>query len=328
MEDDDANDGPIGYVFAVADNPFCCWDFDHPGRTLEFLQGIDPSHFGMLGTLFAGGLETDDEIAISIALRTSYQQGVETLMSLLGAAVQAPAAIPAWIAHCQTNDLIEVVGRLRDDRPMLTQVGRKNVSFLDLAEHVHRFAWTNESGDTSTAARYGRFWRQLSTEFLDATARAEYNALKHGNRVVGGGFTLAIGIEEVPGVPARAEAMQPMGGSRFGSTFFVSERAGTKKHHIRMRRTSINWSPEALALRLGLVSMSITNVIGALRCGLGADATTVEFVRPDPLDAFDQVWQTEPSSKSFAMDSIIQIDERDEISKADLLDILENRGGA
>lgn len=145
--------------------------------------------------------------------------------------------------------------------------------------------------------------------------------------MVGGGFTLAIGIEEVPGVPAPAEAMQAMGGSRFGSTFFVSERAGTKKHHIRMRRTLINWSPEAIALRLGLVSMSITNVIGALRCGLGADPTTVEFVRPDPLDAFDQVWQTEPSPTSFAMDSIIQIEESDEISKAELLDILENRGG-
>ena len=328
VKDDDGYDGPIGYVFAVADNPFCCWDFDHPGRTLDFLEGIDPDHFGTLSTLFAGGLETDDEIAISIALRTTYQQGVETLMSLLGAAVQAPSAIPAWIAHCQTNDLKDVVGRLRDGRPMLTQVGRKSVSFLDLSEHIHRFAWADESGDTSTAARYGRFWRQLSTEFLDETARAEYNALKHGNRVVGGGFTLAIGVEEVPGVPAPAEAMRPMGGSRFGSTFLVSERVGISKHHIRTRHTSINWSPEALALRLGLISMSIANVIGALRCGLGADPTTVEFVRPDPLDAVDEVWQTERGSKSFAMDSIIRIDESDEIPKAELLDILEKRGSS
>jgi len=121
-----------------------------------------------------------------------------------------------------------------------------------------------------------------------------------------------------------------MGGSRFGSTFFVSERVGTSKHHIRTRRTSINWSPEALALRLSLVSMSIANVIGALRCGLGADPNVVEFVRPDPLDAFDQVWQTQPSSKSYAMDSIIRIDESDEsdeMPKAELLDILEKRGG-
>jgi len=124
--------------------------------------------------------------------------------------------------------------------------------------------------------------------------------------------------------------MRPMGGSRFGSTFFVSERVGTSKHHIKTRRTSINWSPEALALRLSLslVSMSIANVIGALRCGLGADPNVVEFVRPDRLDAFDQVGQTEPSSKSFTMDSIIRIDESDEMPKAELLDILEKRGGS
>ena len=319
-------EGPLGYVFAVAERPNCCWDSDHGRRTLEFLEGVDPDHFGTVASFLASHLEAEDAMAASIALRVSYHQGVETLMSLLGAAAQAPSAVPAWIAMCKTDDLKEVVVSLRDGCPMLTQAGRQQVSFLDLSEFVHGSVWPHEEGTASTAALFARFWARLSTELLDDTARAEYNALKHGNRVVAGGFTLAMGTEELPGVPAPPEAMRSMGGSRFGSSFFVSERVGSSRLHLRTRRTSINWSPEALAQRLVLVSMSITNVVGALRCALGVDPATVRFVRPDPLSAFEDVWKSEPGPSSVAIDTVIHIDPSDELSKDQLLEILEQRG--
>lgn len=141
-----------------------------------------------------------------------------------------------------------------------------------------------------------------------------------------GGFTLAMGVEEAPGLIAPREAMQSLGGSRFGTTFFVGERVGTTKQHIRIRRTSVNWSPEALLQRLGLISMSISNIVGSLRCELGADPTEVNFLRPIPSSAFDEVWRAEPGVRSTGMDTIIQIAESDECSKDELLAILEQRG--
>lgn len=317
--------GPRGYVFAVAESPYCCWDFDHEARTLEFLHGVDPDYFGTVASLLAAQLATDDVMAISIMLRVAYHQGVETLMSLLGATLQAPLAVPAWVAKCSTGELKELVGSLRDGRPVLTQMGRHRVSFVELSAHVHRHAWTDETGDESTAARFGLFWSRLAKDFLDDRARAEYNALKHGNRVAAGGFTLAIGLEETPGVPAPPEAMQSFGGSRFGTTFFVSERVGDSKQHIRTRRTSVNWTPDALVQRLVLISMSIANVVAALRCDLGLDPTSVTFVRPTPLTAFDEVWNREPGVSSSAMDAIIRIDPSDECSKDELVKILEQR---
>jgi hypothetical protein len=244
-------------------------------------------------------------------------------MSLLGAAAQAPLTVPAWIAKCSTGDLRTVAESMRDGRPLLGHRRGYGVSFMDLSENVHRFAWTEETGDDTTAARFGRFWRRLASEFLDETAQAEYNALKHGSRVVAGGFTLSIGTEETPGVPAPPEAMRSMGGSEFGSTFFVAERAGTAKEHIRTRRTSVNWSPRALAERLFLMSMSISNIVGALRCDLGVDATSVRFERPSPLSAFDDVWMSEPGVRSTGIDTIIQIDPRDERSREELIELLE-----
>lgn len=324
---DDEQEGPSGYVFAVGKRPYCCWDYDHDARTLEFLDGLGVDYFQVVASALAEQLESDDPLPASVALRVNYHQGIEALFSLLAAAVQAPGAVPAWIAMCKTDDLKQIVGWQRDGRSVLTQVGPQRVSFLDISEFVHRFAWPDETGDDSTAADYARFWRRLSSEFLDDTERAEYNALKHGSRVVPGGFTLAIGREETPGVQAPAEAMRSLGGSRFGSTFFVPERVGLSKHHIRMRRTSVNWTPLRLAQRLVLISMSITNVVGALRCTLGYDPKSVRFVRPDPRSTFDDVWTREPGVRTTNMDTVVRVDPDDELSKDGLLDILAKRVG-
>lgn len=54
MDDQDAQGGgPLGYVFAVGLRPYCCWDFDHDGRTLEFLDGLDTGYFKAIASVFA-----------------------------------------------------------------------------------------------------------------------------------------------------------------------------------------------------------------------------------------------------------------------------------
>jgi hypothetical protein len=317
--------GPEGRPFAVADSIYCCWDFDHGTRTLEYLEGIDPDYFSTIATFLAQQLESKDAIAISVALRVLYHQGVETLMSLLGAAAQGAAVVPAWIAKCSTADLKVVVARLQSGHPLLTEVGTQRVTFDGLSSYVHRFVWAGEVGVDSTAARFGRFWHRLAGELLDDTARAEYNALKHGSRVLPGGFSISIGLQEGPGIPAPSEQMHSIGGSKFGSTFFVAEPVGTAKWHVRTRRTSVNWLPEPLAQRLALMSISISNVIGALRCEHGVDPTTVSFVRPTPPDSFDDVWKHSLGVTRTSMDSSIGIEPADELSRDELRDLLKGR---
>jgi len=326
MVDVEHHGTPSGYVFAVAGRPYCCWDYDHVERGLEFLDGFDTEYFEMVAGLCLQDFEApDDQLRASVLLRTTYHQAVETLLSLLGAALQAPLAIPAWFTLCSTGDLTSLAASLRDGRSVLTWSGAQRVSFHELSERVHGMAWPDEDGEDSTAARFGKFWRGLSGELLDESARAEYNALKHGNRVRPGGFTLAIGLEETPGVAAPPEAMRSLGGSQFGSTFFTSERVGSSKEHIRAHRRSVNWSPEVLAKRLVLISMSLKNVVGSLRCALGIDPSTVEFVRPVPLDVFEEVWMLGPSVRSSSIDVVIRIDPADELSRDQLLDLLEGR---
>lgn len=254
-----------------------------------------------------------------------YAHAIEALLALLGATAQAPAAVPAWIASCSTQNLDEVAKRLKDGAPILTQDGRQRVTFIDLSAHVHRYAWTTETGNDSTAARFGRFWHRLATDYLDDLVRAEHNTLKHGHRVAAGGFSLAIGVEEQPGVPPPAEAMRSMGSSKYGTTFFRAERVGTTEHHIRARRTSVNWSAVAVANRLLLISMSMSNVVAALRCDLGVDPTTVQFHRPEDSKVFDEVWDERVGVRHSNMDTLIQIGTSDELPPNRLLEDLEGR---
>ena len=246
--------------------------------------------------------------------------------SMLGAYAQAPACVPAWLACCRSEDLRSIVEGLRRGRPLLTQAGRRSVSLDDLARDVLRHAWVDEDGPDSTRARFARFWSRLAGEFLDEKARAEYNSIKHGLRVNPGGFYLAIGREESPGVPASGEAMRSMGGSPYGSTFFEIESigAGKRSPHIRARSVSVNWSATGLCGRLALISLSITNIVGALRCAMGEDATTTEFVRPDRAEAFDEVWASVGVTSS-SMDTHVAIAPAQDRSRAELLTELEGR---
>ncbi|MEI2697563.1 MAG: hypothetical protein V9E94_04180 [Microthrixaceae bacterium] len=310
-----------GYVFAVAENAFCCWDFDHESRSLSFLEGLDVGYFATISAMATRGLQTDDAPSVSVMLRVTYHQAVETLMSLLGAMAQAPRAVPAWLAKCSTGDLQNVVASLSDGHQLLTPIGRRVVTFEHLASLIHG----DHPAEAPTRSAFAKFWQRLSDELLDETARAEHNALKHGTRVAPGGVTILVGDEVTPGAPAPQDSMRPLGDDRFGTTFYVIERAGSSRHHIRTHRTSLNWNPEALASRLRLISMSIGNVVAALRCDLGADPATVTMLKPDPLIAFENAWKRSPSVRSSSIDAVFTIRPSDELSREQLLEFLESQ---
>lgn len=325
-DEDDRRRRLSGYVFAVGERPYCCWEWDLEDRNVRFIDGLDTSSYGTFADMCLDELRTDAKLSASIALRGAYHQAVETLFSLLGAYVQAPEAVPAWLSKCQTSDLEGVVHALREGLPILTQAGRHSIKLEDLSRYILRHCWTDEVGPDSTAARFARFWRRLAADLLDPNHRAEYNAIKHGLRVSPGGFNLSVGVQDEPTVAAPADRMRSMGGSFFGSTFLRSEKVGMTSHHMRVRSVSLNWSAEAMAQRLRLLSLSIANVVGSLRCELGAPPETVEFRRPERPVVFEDAWSWSPGIRISALDTVVRVEEEDECSKAELLADLESRG--
>jgi hypothetical protein len=125
---------------------------------------------------------------------------------------------------------------------------------------------------------------------LDEKLDGEYNSIKHGFRVKLGGFYLAMGAEDVPGVAPPPERMKVFANSQFGSSFFGTERLGDKRN-FGVSHESVNWNPENYIYALHLISMSIGNLISFLKVLNGIDPSAVRFSWPSDQSMFEGPWR-------------------------------------
>ncbi|HXF90342.1 MAG TPA: hypothetical protein VNJ29_00265, partial [Candidatus Nitrosotenuis sp.] len=282
-------------IFVVNEEPYCIWEVDLPGRNKEFLNGIDTDYFDYLVKVH---VESNDEKRAGIALRSTLHHAMETLFSLLGAYIQAPDCTYAWIAKCKNSELRDLVSKIdRSNRPLFTKLNIDKVSWEAVAKCIfHRYMPQTQKNEEMTRLS-AMLWRRLGHEFTDQIHIDEYNSLKHGFRVRSGGFSLGVGIEHEYGVPPPPEEMKMIGGSEFGTSFFNIEAVGKVKRNrsIRSRRTSINWKIEKIILLIQLISMSITNVVSALKIANGVDPSTCKFNRPSKDSDFETPWQYSPA---------------------------------
>ena len=145
--------------------------------------------------------------------------------------------------------------------------------------------------ETNIKKGFSQFWSRLASDFVKQDFTDEYNSIKHGLRIQSGGFSLAIGREDEPGIPAPADRMQLIGKSKYGSSFNVLEKIGEHNFHQQSKITSRNWSPIDIAWALHLVSISISNVVAALKILNGTPAEQVNFHWPSELETFSEPWK-------------------------------------
>jgi len=273
------------------------WGDDLRKRNLEFLQSLDPGYFDYQARIHLPAVDESEEgQRAALALRAAYHHSLETLFSLLIAAVQAPNCVHAWLQKCRTRQLFEAVQAV-STRPasVVNLLGWQQVTWLRVSQFVHEHAeWAHKESD-QTCARFGRLWQRLSGNILDTRSRQEYNSLKHGLRVSPGGCFLRVGVEDTPGVPAPAEKIITVGGSQFGTTFTVTGPvAGADKANLYSRSVTLNWFPELIAEVLCLIASSIRNVVSRLQIYCGRPPNEVHFIRPSDPKAFDAPWSKSP----------------------------------
>jgi hypothetical protein len=301
-------------IFVVGNVPHAVWERDLRDRNLEYLRQLDEECFEYLARVHVEAIDSADGSRAALALRAAYHHAIETLMVLLGATVQAPHCYPGWVQKAKTEAVRAVVRSLCQLEPPIESVLRIPGPTLDsLADEIFRYAgWGDENADT--AARFARGWYRLAHEWLDQNNINEYNGIKHGLRLKQGGFSIAVGIQDAPGIPAPPERMRSIGGNEFGSTFFVAEKiAGAPSirndPHFRLRRMSLNWSVEAMVRGMQLVSLSIANIKSYALMLNGVPGSTVTFKRPEENSFYDALWMV-PGVTSASMD--------DEVTEADI----------
>ena len=165
-------------------------------------------------------------------------------------------------------------------------------SWKVISDYVHMsLILEDKEKEKKVKEGFSKFWQRLAREYIKQDFTDEYNSIKHGLRIKSGGFSLAIGKEDVPGKPAPPEKMNLVGRSQYGSTYNVIKNIGETKNHLQVMKSSRNWSPIDITWALHIISMSITNIINALKILNGDDATAVKFSWPSDLDTFEEPWK-------------------------------------
>lgn len=314
------------FTFVVNDEPYSLWDQDPSRRTKEFLDSIDPGFFSYLAEAHAENLgSAEHKRRVATASRMAYLHGIETFMTLVGAAVQAPQAPYAWVALAQTHLLRGVIERINEgDVTLHTELTQWDKTWAGLAGRV--FACSGQAnGWPTTAESFGRAWRFLAGEFLDENNQDEYNSLKHGFRIRSSGVKISFALERQYGVPPPPGEMKSLGGSDSGSTFYVIERVGPDTQGNRSRRSrrrTVNWTPETMIRALQVIDVSIRNVVTFLRILNGAQPGTVQFMRLEGIDDLAASLQESLGIRSSSFDVVVDESQIPATTKKELLEEL------
>ncbi len=312
-------------IIVVNEEPYCIWEVDVKKRNIEFISGIDVDYFEYLLNVH---LNAEDEKRASIALRTTLHHATETLFSLLGAYIQAPDCVYAWVAKCSNKELRSLIGKVNEGySDVFSKFNIDEVSWESVAALVFQSYLPKTKKSETTKKLFADFWGRLAQEYLDDKNIDEYNSLKHGFRVRSGGFSIAIGMEHEYGVAPPDVEMTSLGGSEYGTTFVRLEPLGETKNNrsLRSRKVSLNWSVEKVALQLQLVCASINNIISALKIANDAEAGTCKFVRPTEDDDFVKPWSFSPAVLNCSMDFVIDETQVVQVTKDELGKFLKNQ---
>lgn len=310
-------------LFAVHETPYSVWEWDLHERNLHFIESLNPEYFEYVVNSQAQLLETEYGRLAAVALRLAYGQGLETLFSIIGAALQAPDCVAGWLAKYRMADLQALVAKISRGQDILTKVNLDEISWRAVSRAVHAFELEDAAREQRVKDGFGNLWSRFARDFADPLITQEYNSIKHGLRIHAGGFAVQSARETTPGVPDPSAPRRTIGSSKYGCRFFAPEPLVGRA--FRIREVSRNWVPENLGYGLLLISKSLRNVISFLRIANGVPGETVQFSTPTDEQDFKRPWTKSAGVTSFNLDSVIPVEAVSHFSDDEILSIYPSK---
>ena len=150
--------------FCVIDRPFVVWSDDVSRDRDEFLKSVDADFYDRAVRILTsvpeekGDIEKDSKNEtnpkeddqsrkdISSFARLLWHHGIETLVMMLGAYIQAPEAVQAYFLKCRTEDAVKIADALLDERPPANhRLSDVPFNITNLLQGLHLCAgWSNK----------------------------------------------------------------------------------------------------------------------------------------------------------------------------------------
>jgi len=320
-------------LIMVDENPYCFWDWDLRNKNEEFLREYDPMYFESLSSMFFHYLDEEEEFSdeqrqyMSFGLRFLLSQAAESLFALMAATLQAPDCIYGWLFKYRGNQLNSVIGKIASGIPVRNKFKLSQTTWDSISNLIHSFQLEDKEKELRIKQKYGEFWSRLSSDFLSDEFSSIYNSIKHGYRAHPGGMFVSVGRETVPGQAAKPEDMVPLGGSKYGATYYYSDPDIDDNRNIRLRKRTTNWSPRALWYQIALIRYSMSNLISFLRLQHGHDPKDAQFIWPENLEDFSKDLETTPGTLNVSFDMQISEKHIKKLSKEEMIAIYDKHFG-
>lgn len=281
--------------FCIIEKPFMIWSADVQADNEYFLQRLDANLYDRMAHYIIGTFpdeetgqcseqKIDDQGRkdVSTLSRLLWHHGMETLIMLLGAYIQAPSAVHAYFLRAKTEDAEKMAKYIFENRcPKYNRLKGAPFSLHNLLNGIHYNAGWGEDRSL-VITNVAKALRKMLGHYVDRRHRAEYNSIKHGLRASHGYFGLAVGLEEIPGVEPPPEAMEMIGSSRDASFFDVVKPLDNIKDislkiNFKTEKVSVSWSLEKVLMDLQIISLMIHNTTSALRIINGSKSKEITF---------------------------------------------------
>lgn len=313
--------------FVVGDSPYCIWGRDLPDQNMRFLKSLDPEFFSHMAEVHGTALNEDHGKKHSaLALRLFYSHALETMLSLLCAAAQAPDCVVGWICLYREEHLKAILNAFSMGSTIPFRLKLEEVTWEGLSRAIHSFLDLEDKEKEGVIKKgFARFWGHAAHAYTNEKNRLEYNSIKHGLRARSGGYTLRIRREKSLGVPDPDAPIRTVAASEFGSSFYVPERIDDSKINLSLRHYAVNWRPQGLIDGLILASMSIANIVGFLQAINGVDPSSIEFGWPKDLQLFESARRGVPGYQSSSFHYPIAAEDIQLFTRQEILEVYEDK---
>ena len=183
--------------------------------------------------------------------------------------------------------------KISNRAPLYTVLPNKRISWQDASEFIHLWLHLEDHDqEERVKSDFAHLWSRLASDFLDKSLQDEYNSIKHGLRIQPGGFSAVLMTEPTAEAPPAEGSYQWLAKSDYGSTYYVPERplGQSQPHHVSLAEYHINWDPHDLAYGLHMISISIQNVVSALKLLNAIEPGQVTFGFPSDQESFKEPW--------------------------------------
>jgi hypothetical protein len=282
----------------VNDEPFCLWETDIKNMNLEYIGHIDPQYFEFIADTNEGYLDGENKHRAASVIRTSYYHGLETLFSLICAALQAHYCIFGWMLKYKNQQLRDMVNAINSDSAIfISQLNIDRINWKSIAEAIFRGANMPEDESEKYIQAYSVLWSRFAEIFLDEKSVAEYNSIKHGRRIGTGGYSLTVGPADHSRVPPNPEDMKLIGTVGYAHSFLTVETVGGIKANpnIGVNRNTLAWNPRAHCVALRMISYSIQNILVLIKRANNYDVSKLQIIIPQEMEIFEKPFENLPN---------------------------------